>query len=1087
MSNISFKSTLKVIIFLAALFPVSSAFAATYYVDAAAANDSGTGSSTSPKKYINSGVSMMAAGDTLILRDGTYTGANNMMGDYGTPRVYLPSGSAGNFTTIKAEHVGQAIIDGQYSNTPFSMGSGPTYRNYLHIDGIHFRRGNNTVFSVAGNRNWVSNCGFEDGQAYSDNNQTPIAYIAGDSAYNLIEDCWAWGKGRYGFYTSDPHSSGSTNNIFRRLVVRMDASPTNWMSSGLRFYSAHNGAMQNCIVLDSLIGSNSGDGGTCAECWSYAQGGGSSDGEWGHIFNSNMALNNPQRPAFTNEAGNSNSPETWTNSVWWDVQYGMLVYANLATVNSWNISNMLIGGKSSTKTFGDAFSYGGNRNETINFSNSIVANTSASSYGPSGRYLARSVSNVNVYNDASTTCTSGDGCSNSGQTTGNPFTSTVKYLPRVESGTQGPRIMYQVGGTGTFYGDSGWNSNSTNQLWPYPNEAIWAAKMKAYSVNTVSGNRGFAALAGTTATPLTDYIWGYLGNPKPDIYGTGTATGDTTAPTVSITAPANGASVTGTVSVTAGATDNVGVAKLEFYVNGALQATDTATPYIYSWNTSGLAAGTYTLTAKAYDNANNIGTSNVSVTVVKDTTAPVATISSPVNSASVGGTVTVNTSGTDNIGVTKVELYCNGALLTAGNVSPLSYNWNTTGLPNGSYTLTSKCYDAAGNMGQCSNIVNVSNTSTTPTTSTGGNTIWPATATPVVSDSADASAVELGVKFRSDVSGSITGARFYKASTNTGTHTASLWSSAGALLATATFTNETASGWQTVKFPSAVAIAANTVYVVSYHTNAGHYSNDQGYFTGKGMDNAPLHALADGVSGTNGVYRYGTTSGFPNSSWNAANYWVDPIMSTTTTSTTAPAPAIAFVQVAATCPTSAAQTAVSYPRSQTAGNMNIVVVGWNDTTSSIQSVKDSLGNVYSLAAGPITGTGLRQSIYYAKGIMGGANTVTVTFNQIAKAPDIRILEYAGVSTLDVTSGASGASSTSSSGSVTTTSANELIFSANMVSSGNLGAGTGYVSRIITTPDSDIAEDKIVSSAGTYSATAPLSASGAWIMQIATFK
>ena len=72
-----------------------------------------------------------------------------------------------------------------------------------------------------------------------------------------------------------------------------------------------------------------------------------------------------------------------------------------------------------------------------------------------------------------------------------------------------------------------------------------------------------------------------------------------------------------------------------------------------------------------------------------------------------------------------------------------------------------------------------------------------------------------------------------------------------------------------------MAITCNTVYVASYHANNGHYSADLNYFTGKGMDNPPLHALANGVSGGNGVYRYGASSVFPNQTWNAANYWVD--------------------------------------------------------------------------------------------------------------------------------------------------------------------------------------------------------------------
>jgi hypothetical protein len=155
------------------------------------------------------------------------------------------------------------------------------------------------------------------------------------------------------------------------------------------------------------------------------------------------------------------------------------------------------------------------------------------------------------------------------------------------------------------------------------------------------------------------------------------------------------------------------------------------------------------------------------------------------------------------------------------------------------------------------------------------STIWPVSAIPTVVDPGPDSAVELGVKFRSDSSGYVTGIRFYKASTNTGTHVANLWTSTGTKLATATFTNETSSGWQQVIFPSPVAVTANTVYVASYHTNAGHYSDDQYYFQGAGVDSPPLHTPADGVSGYNGVYAYGSTSIFPTLGWNSSNYWVD--------------------------------------------------------------------------------------------------------------------------------------------------------------------------------------------------------------------
>jgi nitrogen fixation protein FixH len=195
---------------------------------------------------------------------------------------------------------------------------------------------------------------------------------------------------------------------------------------------------------------------------------------------------------------------------------------------------------------------------------------------------------------------------------------------------------------------------------------------------------------------------------------------------------------------------------------------------------------------------------------------------------------------------------------------------------------------------------------------------------------------------------------------------------------------------------------------------------------------------------------------------------------------------IAFVQQASSTPQSATATvSVSYPGAQTAEDMNIVVVGWNDTTASVQSVTDSAGNVYRLAIGPTSGAALRQSIYYAANVAGGSNTVTVTFSQAAVYPDIRVLEYRGVTALDGTAGASGSGTSASSGSATTSSADELIFGADTIATTTTAAGSGFTARVVTTPDSDLAEDMTVASMGSYSATASLN-SGAWVMQMATF-
>ncbi|MDR6754963.1 hypothetical protein J2Y48_000236 [Mycoplana sp. BE70] len=157
--------------------------------------------------------------------------------------------------------------------------------------------------------------------------------------------------------------------------------------------------------------------------------------------------------------------------------------------------------------------------------------------------------------------------------------------------------------------------------------------------------------------------------------------------------------------------------------------------------------------------------------------------------------------------------------------------------------------------------------------STGTQSVFAATSTPTTLSVNDNNRVNLGMKFQADVAGSITGFRFYKGANNTGPHTGYLWSATGTLLASATFTNETASGWQTVNLSNDVSIQANTTYVVSYSSN-GNYSATSNFFN-SGVDNNNLHALSSALSGGNGVYAYGAAGVFPTSSYNNTNYYVD--------------------------------------------------------------------------------------------------------------------------------------------------------------------------------------------------------------------
>jgi hypothetical protein len=173
---------------------------------------------------------------------------------------------------------------------------------------------------------------------------------------------------------------------------------------------------------------------------------------------------------------------------------------------------------------------------------------------------------------------------------------------------------------------------------------------------------------------------------------------DQTAPTVSVTAPTAGSFVTGSsVAVTGNAADNVGVAGVQFKLDGTnLGAEDLTSPYSVTWDTSAATNGAHTLTAVARDAASNTTTSS-SVSVTVDNAAPTVSITAPTNGSTVNGTVAVNSTAADNAGgsgISKVEFYVDGALTGTDVSTPYNFSWNTTALAFGtSHTLTAKAYD----------------------------------------------------------------------------------------------------------------------------------------------------------------------------------------------------------------------------------------------------------------------------------------------------------------------------------------------------------------------------------------------------------
>jgi hypothetical protein len=263
-------------------------------------------------------------------------------------------------------------------------------------------------------------------------------------------------------------------------------------------------------------------------------------------------------------------------------------------------------------------------------------------------------------------------------------------------------------------------------------------------------------------------------------------------------------------------------------------------------------------------------------TASTDTTGPIAAVTSPAAGTTVqaGSPITVTGTATDSGGgiVGGVEVSGdNGATWhPATGRGTWTYRWTPGNT--GPTAIRVRATDDSANVGADTAVPVTVGARTCPCS------IWDSAAVPSTPADPDGTGTEVGTKFRADVAGRVTAIRFYKSATNTGTHVGHLWTASGTQLASVTFTGETASGWQQANLSTPVTLTAGATYVVSYYAPNGHYAGDVGYFATQGVDNAPLHALRDGVDGTNGVYRYGT--GFPTVSWESANYWVDVVFAT---------------------------------------------------------------------------------------------------------------------------------------------------------------------------------------------------------------
>jgi hypothetical protein len=379
-----------------------------------------------------------------------------------------------------------------------------------------------------------------------------------------------------------------------------------------------------------------------------------------------------------------------------------------------------------------------------------------------------------------------------------------------------------------------------------------------------SGGNGVYAYGPTPAFPsnsfnATNYHVdvNYASAPPPGAPTGVTATAGQRSATVSWTAPTTGGAPT-SYTVTP-------------RIDGVAQTpkTITGTPPATSTTVTDLTAGTaYTFTVRAANGGGTGPESAPSGAVTPTAAAPPGaptgvTARADTKSANVSWSAPATDGGSAITSYTVVP-YIGAAAQSGTTVGASATATRITGLTNGtSYTFRVLATNAAGDGPQ----------------SNASGAVVPKhslfdLATPATEDSGDGAGVNLGVKFSSDVAGSVAGIRFYKSAANTGTHVGSLWTQGGTLLAQATFTGESASGWQTVTFSTPVAITAGTTYVASYHAPNGRYSVTRAQFGTTGVDNPPLRAPSNALT-PNGLYAYGSSTAFPQSSFDGSNYWVD--------------------------------------------------------------------------------------------------------------------------------------------------------------------------------------------------------------------
>lgn len=285
-----------------------------------------------------------------------------------------------------------------------------------------------------------------------------------------------------------------------------------------------------------------------------------------------------------------------------------------------------------------------------------------------------------------------------------------------------------------------------------------------------------------------------------------------------------------------------------------------------------------------------------------DAYAPSVTISSPIENQTLSTGMPANISGiasdvnTVNGEVAGIEISTDqgGTWRRASGTSNWTFSWTPSAA--GAMTILVRAFDDSGNISSNSTVHVTVNPQICPCN------VFSSAEIPTQNLVDEKTPLQLGMKFRSDIDGFVTGARFYKQAGNEGVHTAQLYNTSGQVLAQAQFVNETASGWQQVLFSQAVAVSANTTYIISYHSPNNTYSAVNQFFSTAKIS-GHLKGLAEGEDGSNGVYAYSPTPAFPTQSYESSNYFVDVVFDTQISSSDVTGP-----YITGTVPANNAQT-----------------------------------------------------------------------------------------------------------------------------------------------------------------------------------